>query len=174
MVLEAGLSEVEGRSPLDQAAGGNRWPENGHHPHLFRKEAVIFVIILVLLIESAFLTQEFVTFRRDQYLAAILPAFLVTLTNEERVQDKLGSLKVSILLSSAAGEKARDMAARGYFSHVSPEGNPPWYWLDKVGYDYTYAGENLAVNFTDSDQLVKGWLASPAHRDNILKKNLKK
>jgi hypothetical protein len=63
------------------------------------------------------------------------------------------------------------MAAKGYFSHVSPDGSTPWDWMAKVGYTYSYAGENLAVNFVDSDDVVSAWMASPEHRANILDAN---
>jgi len=71
----------------------------------------------------------------------------------------------------AAQMKAEDMAKRGYFSHEGPLGESPWSWLDKVGYSYVYAGENLAVNFSDSVEVHKAWLNSPKHRDNILGRN---
>ena len=128
--------------------------ENDHHPYIFRREALVVVIIFVLFFEAGFLIQEFIVFKKEGFLAAVLPAFIVSLTNEVRAEGNLGSLKTSPLLSSAAQKKADDMAKRGYFSHVSPEGNPPWYWLDAVGYNYSYAGENLAVNFTDSKELL--------------------
>ncbi|MBI4101680.1 MAG: hypothetical protein HY443_01810, partial [Candidatus Nealsonbacteria bacterium] len=55
-----------------------------------------------------------------------------------------------------------------YFSHVSPQGQNPWYWLDQVGYSFSYAGENLAVSFFESKDAVNAWMASPGHRKNIL------
>ncbi len=64
--------------------------------------------------------------------------------------------------------KADDMATKGYFAHTSPEGLTPWYWFAQVGYNYTYAGENLAINFNESKDVDTAWLASPTHRANIL------
>jgi hypothetical protein len=64
--------------------------------------------------------------------------------------------------------KANDMATKGYFAHTSPEGLSPWYWFKQAGYDFVYAGENLAVNFSDSAEVDKAWMNSPGHRDNIL------
>ncbi|HQT82722.1 MAG TPA: CAP domain-containing protein, partial [Candidatus Paceibacterota bacterium] len=72
-------------------------------------------------------------------------------------------------LDAAAQAAADDMAAKGYFAHVSPDGKSPWYWLDAAGYHYSYAGENLAVNFTDSSAVEAAWMASPEHRANIEK-----
>jgi uncharacterized protein YkwD len=61
------------------------------------------------------------------------------------------------------------MAAKSYFAHVSPEGVKPWHWLDVAGYRYDYAGENLALNFTDSQDVADAWMRSPTHRSNLLK-----
>jgi hypothetical protein len=61
------------------------------------------------------------------------------------------------------------MAANGYFAHVSPTGKTPWYWLQQVGYRYSFAGENLAVDFDDSKAVEDAWMASPTHHANIVK-----
>jgi hypothetical protein len=60
------------------------------------------------------------------------------------------------------------MAARQYFAHYSPDGTSPWYWFDEVGYVYAHAGENLAVHFSDSGEMVEAWMKSPTHRANII------
>ena len=101
--------------------------------------------------------------------AAILPAVVAALTNDARAANNVAGLKDNILLDHAAQAKANDMAAKGYFAHVSPDGTLPWDWISRAGYRYVYAGENLAVNFNDSDKVVNAWLASPTHRFNILR-----
>ena len=63
------------------------------------------------------------------------------------------------------------MAAKGYFAHTSPDGHDPWYWFTREGYAYTYAGENLAVDFTDSAIVEEAWMNSPEHRANLLNGN---
>jgi hypothetical protein len=60
------------------------------------------------------------------------------------------------------------MAKNSYFAHVSPSGLNSWYWFKQAGYSFSYAGENLAVDFTDSDAVNQAWLDSPTHRANIL------
>ncbi|MEI6553150.1 MAG: CAP domain-containing protein, partial [bacterium] len=45
----------------------------------------------------------------------------------------------------------------------------PWYWIDQTGYQYSSAGENLAVNFDYSKDVVQAWMNSPTHRANIVK-----
>lgn len=104
-------------------------------------------------------------------MAAVLPAVLSAFTNDERQSQNLQTLKVSPVLNKAAEMKANDMATKGYFAHTSPEGTTPWYWLEKVGYQYQYAGENLAINFTDSKDVTNAWMKSPTHKANIVKGN---
>jgi tetrahydromethanopterin S-methyltransferase subunit B len=63
------------------------------------------------------------------------------------------------------------MAEKQYFAHQSPGGHDSWYWLGLVGYDFDYAGENLALDFTESDKVEEAWMNSPLHRDNIVNTN---
>ena len=108
---------------------------------------------------------------RSDSLANIESSLLSFLTNTEREKKGIPDLKISALLNKAATLKAQDMAAKGYFSHNSPDGKTPWYWFDKVGYKYKTAGENLAVNFGDSKEVTTAWMNSPAHEANIVKQN---
>lgn len=105
----------------------------------------------------------------DFNLAAVLPALVTALTNNARLAEHQSILVENELLTHAAQAKADDMAAKGYFTHVSPDGSQPWDWIIRAGYRYEYAGENLAVNFDDSDGVVNAWLASPTHRFNLLR-----
>lgn len=111
-------------------------------------------------------------------LTACFPAYAAreTLTveqvlmqaNADRTRLGLPALKLDHDLNLAAYAKAEDMLAKNYFAHVSPEGVKPWYWFKSMGYNYSYAGENLAIGFEDSADLEQSWMASPKHRANIL------
>ena len=94
---------------------------------------------------------------------------IVSLVNGDRAAEGVSGLSSNRLLAAAAQKKADDMAAKGYFSHKSPRGTSPWHWFTSVGYYYTHAGENLAVNFDDPSALERAWMASPAHRANIVR-----
>jgi len=131
------------------------------------------MIVAALVLEGALLFPSLLFLSRTDYLAAVLPGVLTELANEDRKDAKLTPLKVNPLLERAAKLKAEDMLSKGYFSHLSPDGKKPWYWLDTVGYDYLYAGENLALNFSDSAEVNKAWMNSPTHRDNILKREFR-
>lgn len=93
---------------------------------------------------------------------------LLSETNEERTAAGKGSLAINSKLNSAAQAKANDMVVRDYWSHNTPEGNPPWVFIDDAGYDYQKAGENLAYGFLTSATTVAGWMNSPAHKANML------
>jgi uncharacterized protein YkwD len=101
-------------------------------------------------------------------LSAIYASVLVNLTNVNRVAANISELKINPVLEEAAQLKANDMAAKGYFAHNTPEGFTPWYWFDQAGYKYTYAGENLAVNFVDSEDVETAWMNSRGHFLNIM------
>lgn len=141
---------------------------NEHQPHILRKRPVLAILVFILLIEGFFLVQIFLLFPNTSLFSSILPNVLVDLTNSDRQQNSVQPLKINSLLEQAALLKAQDMAQNGYFAHTSPSGITPWYWLQKVGYAYNGAGENLAVNFSDSADIENAWMNSPAHRENIL------
>lgn len=101
-------------------------------------------------------------------LSAIYASVLVNLTNRDRVLANVSELKVNPLLEKAAQMKADDMANRSYFAHNTPEGKTPWYWFNEAGYKYSYAGENLAVNFVDSEEVLTAWKNSRGHFLNIV------
>jgi hypothetical protein len=90
-------------------------------------------------------------------------------TNAQRKALGLTTLTLNDELSKAAERKARDMFADGYWAHTSPSGKTPWEFILGAGYKYSLAGENLAKNFSTSQGVVDAWMASPTHRDNIVK-----
>lgn len=101
--------------------------------------------------------------------AAVSAAEVVTLTNKERSEKDIPVLQRNSLLDQAAQMKAQDMAANGYYAHVSPDGLTPMHWVGKVGYKYLIIGENLVVSRTDAGQVVDAFMGSPGHRANILR-----
>lgn len=145
--------------------------ENDHKPHFLRKESLAFIVAVFFVLEGAFILGNLTLFKSGNFLAAVLPSTLVSLTNENRAANHVKELKENPLLVKAAALKAQDMAAKSYFSHTSPEGITPWHWLDEAGYGYLYAGENLAVNFDDSKDVSDAWMNSPTHKENIVNGN---
>lgn len=94
---------------------------------------------------------------------------LMDLINFERQQRNLNTLVTNTKLVSAATSKSQDMIDRDYFAHIDPEGNYVWYRVENAGYaPYKILGENLAVDFSSSEGMVKAWIDSPSHRANLL------
>lgn len=144
---------------------------NDHQPHILRSENVLFIAIILAGLEIVFLLQAFFVLPRANLFALIVPGVLVDETNAQRELYNLTPLKPNPLLEAAATDKVEDMAAKGYFAHTSPDGLTPWYWIEKVGYYFSYAGENLAVDFVDSSDVTDAWMNSPSHKENILSGN---
>lgn len=145
---------------------------NVYRPHFLRGKNARRIAVLIIAVELVvFLLPSLANVNLSGNLAAVISAVLDNLTNTEREAQNLPTLAVSPKLTAAAQMKAEDMAAKSYFAHTSPEGKTPWYWLEFVGYKYQYAGENLAVNFSDSEDVTKAWLESPTHKANIVKGN---
>lgn len=74
-------------------------------------------------------------------------------------------------LEVAAAEKAKYMFAKNFWAHIGPDGTTPWYFIKGAGYEYMYAGENLARGYTTAPEVVEAWMASPTHRENIMSPN---
>ncbi len=107
----------------------------------------------------------------DWLVSTVLPSVVIKLTNDERDDVAKVPLRRNPVLERAAQMKAQHMAKNEYFSHYSPDGTSPWYWFDQAGYIYAHAGENLAIHFTDSTEVVDAWMKSPTHRENIVNGN---
>ena len=142
---------------------------NVYRPRLLSRGPLIVLLFVVLLSEGVFVAHLIARHAGNDFLAAVIESEILSLTNEKRASNGLAALKEEQRLILSAQQKANDMAARGYFAHTGPDGREPWSWIERAGYDYRYAGENLAVRFVDSGDVINAWMASSGHRANILK-----
>ena len=142
--------------------------ENDYKPHFLREKSVFVLVLIIVFVLPLFslLQRTFIT--KTGFTAAIVASVLADFANSDRIDLNSSPLVVNPLLVDAAKKKAEDMAQKGYFAHTSPEGLTPWYWLFEAGYNFSAAGENLAVDFSDSEEVNRAWLNSPGHRANIL------
>lgn len=147
--------------------------ENGLRPHFLRSENAQTLLILILISQVFFLIFTFVVAPKSKQVAAVIASTLIEQTNIERLKSHINSVTVNEKLTLSAQMKANDMAARGYFSHNTPDGETPWVWFERSGYIYQNAGENLAVNFIESKDVTQAWMNSPTHRDNLLNQKFK-
>ena len=144
---------------------------NRRRLHLLGARSILLLFLFIVFVEFLFLANYVGRISFEELFATVVPEKLVELTNIRREEKEVGELLVNPLLEEAAEKKANDMAEKGYFAHNSPEGLTPWYWFEQVGYNYRHAGENLAVNFTETHKVDEAWMRSPTHRANIINKN---
>ncbi|WP_257670555.1 CvpA family protein [Parapedobacter tibetensis] len=93
---------------------------------------------------------------------------MLQLINEERAKVDLPPLKNDVEMIPVARQHSADMFARGYFSHITLEGDTPFDRIRKANLTFLAAGENLAIAQT---LLLahEGLMDSPGHRANILR-----
>lgn len=84
-----------------------------------------------------------------------------------------GVLEWSDQLAASALAHAKDMAERGYFDHVSPEGVRPEERMAKAGWHVMPVGENIAAGQASPAEVVQGWIDSPGHCKNLLNPHYK-
>ena len=142
--------------------------------NLKTKNILLFIAILLpVLFLPVINNNVYVASASDFYYEEpqITPSKMIALTNQSRTEANLPGLVLSQKLISAAEAKAEDMFEFQYFDHNSPSGVTPWDWIKSIGYDYRYAGENLAIDFVTANGAHRALMASDSHRENILNKN---
>lgn len=102
------------------------------------------------------------------FAADITRASVVAEMNVRRAAFGLSPLHEDARLDSAADDRITDMEDLDYWGHVAPDGREPFVWFRPHGYDYQFAGENLASGFDTVEILVDAWMESKGHRENIL------
>ncbi len=142
-------------------------PANDFRPLALRHRSLAFISALLITVKVVALLALAITPTTAE-LSTITVARVVQLTNAERQKAGQSTLAVNAKLSAAAQRKGEDMLANDYFAHISPAGVTPWFWMQQQGYTYQVAGENLAIDFVEVEDVVAAWMASPSHRDNML------
>ncbi len=145
------------------------WPgfNNSFHPYAIRVPALAVATGCLLVVQVA----SYVDGQTGDTLGIaqnITEQELVEQTNQQRQNAGLRPLQENAQLSAAARDKAEHMLQQGYWDHYGPDGTTPWSFIKEHGYEYQYAGENLAKGFQTSNGVTAGWLSSPGHRDNLL------
>jgi uncharacterized protein YkwD len=123
-----------------------------------------WIVLVAVLVESA-------PPRPPPAVPVELEALAVEAVNDERRARGLTALEIDPRLGEVARAHSRDMARRGYFSHVAPDGTNVQQRVRRHGLDFVRVGENLhkSVNYEDPVAVaVRSWLASPHHRELLL------
>lgn len=144
---------------------------NGYKPHVVRHKNLIAYSALLILVKLLIVGTLFLSYPGKAEFSTITTNRIVELTNRARTEEGLSELRINETLNRAAMLKAQHMISNNYFAHDAPDGSKPWKWFKQVGYEYTYAGENLAMNFSEAEDAVEAWMESPSHRENMLSPN---
>ena len=75
------------------------------------------------------------------------------------------ALDLSLTLASRA--HSLDMATRGFFDHVNPDGRNPTHRAQAAGYPGV-AGETIGLGHNSIDALYEAWMYTPENRANLL------
>lgn len=93
--------------------------------------------------------------------------------NKERESRGIAPVSMDSSLQQLGRNYAKEMLAKGYFSHYTPEGLSPFDRMNNAHISFNYAGENLAFS-ANEDLAMQGLMNSPGHKANILSKNYHK
>jgi uncharacterized protein YkwD len=139
---------------------------NQYRPHLIRRYGLAAVLVVIIAVQAGYNFVSTGTVLGDN--ATVTTNALLQDTNDQRAKEHLSPLKLDDKLSQAAFLKAQDMFQKQYWAHNAPDGTTPWRWFGDAGYNYAYAGENLAKNFKAANTVLAAWMASPQHKANVL------
>ena len=153
---------ISGIKPIFVPCQGNNW-----RPKFLESSFLFHYLIFLFLLKLIAISFLFY-FPKTIFFADITKTALINLVNQERTALGVAPLKENLKLNQTTFLKAKDILEKDYFSHYSPGGVSPWHWFKIGGYDYTIAGENLAIGFLDSEEVYQTWLNSPSHRANLL------
>lgn len=125
---------------------------------------VVVIMAIAMLPLSAWVTPD---------ISAEQSKKIIQLTNEVRRNLQLKPLIENYVLDQVALAKAQDMLTNQYFAHIGPNGKGVDSFLETFGYKYDVAGENLAMGFSDSADVVNAWIKSKTHYANLIDPSFK-
>jgi uncharacterized protein YkwD len=105
-------------------------------------------------------TEQSIDFE-EEYIEEVL-----RLINVEREGAGLEALQELDTLTEPADIRASESSV--LFAHERPNGSSCATAFSDYNLTYSAAGENLAFGFNDPSDLVKAWMNSQSHQDNIL------
>lgn len=145
--------------------------ENNYHPHILHTKRTFFysslfigmkmiVVLTVIFLPMSAFTSSDALLGQQQHI--------IDLTNNIRERKGLTPINRASKLTTSAQYKSNDMAEGQYFAHTAPDGKNLRYFLNYVAYDFSYAGENLAMGFATAGDVVDAWIKSPTHYANLI------
>ncbi len=89
--------------------------------------------------------------------------------NAYRVSKGLPALQYDERLNRASEVHARDLATAGIISHTGTDGSGHGDRVQRQGYYFSIAGENVATGQMSWDDAFEAWKKSPGHNENLLR-----
>ena len=130
--------------------------------------ATVAIIFLVAAINIASVSAAQSARWTKEEIPEKFPIEVLRLVNAERAKVGAAPLKFAKDLASSAYVRAKELPIK--FSHTRPDGSKCFTAMPQVGH---VIGENLAGGQSSPKQVVKAWMDSKTHRDNILSKNFR-
>jgi uncharacterized protein YkwD len=98
---------------------------------------------------------------------AVLRSAVVCLVNRQRAAHRLPPLYASPLLNRSAQDWTNAMVSTDQFTHGANFAGR----ISAAGYIWRSAGENIATGYATPRAVVRAWMSSPGHCQNILNPN---
>lgn len=146
---------------------------NNHKAKIIHTSSLLFLSLFLLLYQILLHSAPLAGIKILGYAANIPPDEIIRLTNQKRAEAGQPALQYSSILANAANSKGAHMLENDYWAHVAPDGTEPWKFFTDVGYKYKYAGENLARDFSNPNDVIEAWVTSPSHKENMLSSKYK-
>lgn len=96
---------------------------------------------------------------------------VLDLVNAERAARGLPAMVADQRLDLAAQRHSDDQAAMRRMSHTGSDGSTMVQRIDRVGFPWRSAAENVAYGYPSASAVMAGWMNSTGHRLNILGPN---
>jgi len=96
---------------------------------------------------------------------------LLNLINQERKKRGIAPLRMDSRLVAAARLHSQDMGCKGFFSHTGSDGSSPFDRMQRAGYTFSAAAENIYAgngSYNSPQAAFNGWMNSQGHRENML------
>lgn len=138
--------------------------------HALRTKILAAIAALTLMTGTAPLPAAGESSFVAHYTTASLPAqeqMAGNLLSSDRVRYNLPRLTLDPQLCRIARIKSEDMRDNQYFAHTSPTYGDVRAMLQKFGYTFSSAGENIA-HHASVEKAQAAFLSSPGHRQNIM------
>ncbi len=92
--------------------------------------------------------------------------------NAYRAQYNLPPVRLNARLNAASQTHAEDMARHGMISHSGTDGSSHSDRVQRKGYVFSIAAENVASGQNSWEKVFKAWQESPGHNENLLRNDV--